>query len=735
MKDFKSVLKIFGDKIDSMDFCDDFQRIESIFRYFDKYIKPLEKIHHKGGKLLRFLKPFRNYFMVSKFFFFILGNEPYINDITTKIRQFLYSKNYVTDENQPNPLYDKELRKITFFLILNTNVSWKYDLTNDQTICHLIGILPKIPKCILLACIWDLNLSEYFYECISYSAGWLSLPIIDGAVDSLKYADAYQSLERVEKMVKAIYILIARYDYRQTASTKIEHKIMLSKFYDYTADFLRHFFTPDAEKFDKMTKFQFTIYKGYVLKHILHLILNCFEIYRKKPSFIIDEHLQIFQLMEDKEKTFDSNSSNYCATVDEILHKINITLLNSLQSSVMDVDVGTFTDWVEEDLDNDNDNETLQSAIGNAVYKVLQQISANDCFKHDVSKQLINLAIKPKTIQERAKESLLGDIIRKLDSKVLAGNERNVWLTEFLNRGALVFENDECMDTLKDNMEYLTFEHCQLILKYISSKNIDDDNAQSDNDNDNDDDEITNLNVIINKAMKKCNCKEIEEICAMIIDLKITICLKPNTFDKCLIEVFNKGTLTFYNQTDLCIMAQNPQVFFDRLFEYSYQNAQQLETFISFIRSASIVSAKLLPNCVANLFENKFAELTPTEENTIPPLMTELYCSNILSKDFITKLLYKMIMNSLEKNDWRKIIIILRILLRIVGRNDFGLINEPVIVVMVGQVLDKCRWDMTRYCEELEIIVCKSIEFIQEATKKFLPKANDIGIYSFDENN
>lgn len=49
MKDFNSVLQLFNDKNNSMDFCDDFQRIESILNHFDKYIKPFEKIQHKGG--------------------------------------------------------------------------------------------------------------------------------------------------------------------------------------------------------------------------------------------------------------------------------------------------------------------------------------------------------------------------------------------------------------------------------------------------------------------------------------------------------------------------------------------------------------------------------------------------------------------------------------------------------------------------------------------------------------
>lgn len=623
------------------------------------------------------------------------------------------SLNYLNAENQPNPDHHTELRKITFFLILNTDVSWKYDLTSNG-ICHLINTVPQLPKCVLLTCIWELNLGTYFYECIANTPAWFPLPIIAGAVDSLKFANATEVLERIDNIVTAIYTLIARSDYR-SGSNKIDHKIMLSKYYDHTADFLRHFFTPDAEKFDKMSKFQFATYKGYVLKHSLHLILNCFRMYGEKPAFETDPSLHIYTLMDDKEKMCDNHSTNYSTPVDETLHKINVTLLDSLQYNVMQVDLRTFIDWVEEDID---DEQTLQSVVGNAVYEVLQIISTHDCFKHDVANQLTNFAIQPKSVEQRAKDATLGEIMVKLDGSSLDVTDRCVWLTEFITRGDLVFDNDECMDTLNGNADHLTTDHCHRIIDYISSRSVDNDEENA---------SIDQLKVMVNKSLRKADSNDIVKICVLIADLAIGDRLELSTFETDLVELFNKTTSTFYTVNDLCVMAQNPKRFFDKMFEYGSQNEQQLAIFIDFVRAAPDITAKLLPNCLSDLFENRLENLSATEENTVPALMNALYVSNAIDRNVVvTKFLYKILTVSLADYGWRKILIVLRSLLRISVRNDFGQLTAPVLV-MVGQALDQCRWDMVRYVDELESIVCKAIEFIQEASKRHLPIASDAG--------
>jgi hypothetical protein len=48
-----------------------------------------------------------------------------------------------------DPKYDVELRKITFFLVLNTDASFKFDLKDDHTICHLLNAFSEFTKFLL----------------------------------------------------------------------------------------------------------------------------------------------------------------------------------------------------------------------------------------------------------------------------------------------------------------------------------------------------------------------------------------------------------------------------------------------------------------------------------------------------------------------------------------------------------------------------------------------------------
>ncbi len=46
--------------------------------------------------------------------------------------------------------------KSRFFLVLNTDGSFKFDLKDDHTICHLLNF--QFTKCLLFNIIWDYNL-------------------------------------------------------------------------------------------------------------------------------------------------------------------------------------------------------------------------------------------------------------------------------------------------------------------------------------------------------------------------------------------------------------------------------------------------------------------------------------------------------------------------------------------------------------------------------------------------
>lgn len=608
-------------------------------------------------------------------------------------------------------LHQTELRKITFYLILNTEATFKYNLSEDYNVVHLLGTIPQISKMLLLSLIWELHLNEYFYECIAYAPIWFSLQFVEIAVDSLKFADPHQVLDCVDKLVCAIYLNISRSDYRVMGV--VDKKIILGKYFDHTMDFLRHFFTPDIEKFSNFSKFKYSLYTGHVLRHNLTMIIKCFGLFKTKPELDVDKKFLIYSLMSEKDRVIDNHRHTYSEPVIETLHNINTALLNSLQSNVMMVNIDTFLNWVEEDID---DEHTLQSVVGEAAYAVTQLIQINECFKHDVLAQLQSIAIKPLSPEEKAKNATIGDILNKLDNMSAENETRSIWITEFVSRGILVFENEECMETLEQNVKYFTVENVLAILKYIKTA---------------EDDVEDNVKELIINSIEHLPFDKIHEIIVQAIAMQSEIgrTIELDDFSQTLIEMFNKSTQTLYSKLSFKIMAQNPIKFYQTIFKRALQNEQEIGDLIKFIVATDKISLKLIENELKNLFEIEFDGLDVKERTIIPKFIGQLFFAGLIAKpQFIQSWLYKPLSKALSEKNYTKILCLLKSLLIISHKFDFDKLCPPVLV-MCGQVMDHCRWDIVKYTEELENIVVVAIDVIREVMKKFLPIGTDAGKY------
>lgn len=594
-------------------------------------------------------------------------------------------------------------------MILNTEATFKYNLSEDYKVVHLLGTIPQISKMLLLSLIWELHLNEYFYECIAYAPIWFSLQFIDIAVDSLKFADPHQVLDCVDKLVCAIYLNITRSDYRIMGV--VDKKIILGKYFDHTMDFLRHFFTPDAEKFSNFSKFKYSLYTGHVLRHNLTMIIKCFGLYKTKPELDVDKKFLIYSLMSEKDSEIDNHSQTYSEPVNETLHKINTALLNSLQSNVMMVNIDTFLNWVEEDID---DEHTLQSVVGEAAFAVTNLIQVHECFKHDVLAQLQSIAIKPLTPEEKAKNATIGDILIKLDNMSAENDTRSVWITQLIGRGILVFENDECMETLEQNVKYFSIENVLGILQYIKT-------AENDVED--------NVKELIINSVEHLSFAQLQDVIVQVIAMQseTSRTIELDDFPQTLIETFNRSTQTLHSKLSFKIMVQNPIKFFHTIFKRALQNEQEIADLIKFIVATDKVSSKLIENELKNLLEIEFDALDAKERTIIPKFVSQLFFADLIAKpQFIQTWLYKPLSKSLSEKNYTKIVCLLKSLLLISHKFDFEKLCPPVLV-MCGQVLDHCRWDIVKYTEELENIVVVCIDVIREVMKKFLPVGTDAG--------
>ncbi|XP_031641224.1 uncharacterized protein LOC116352632 [Contarinia nasturtii] len=674
----------------NMDFCGDLANIQSIFNYAHEYIKPLNKIQFRGG------------------------NEPYIAHIVTKVLELFNKKGYFdTVTSKPQPEFDAHLRKIAFYLVLNTEATFKYDLKADYSVCHLLNTLPSLPKALLHACIWGVHLERYFCECIAYTPIWFAYQFIDNVVESLKYADPYETLDRVDQLLRAIYTNIVRSDFRQMEA--VDKKIILNKYFDVATDLMRHFYSPDVEKFQKWSKNKYRKYMGFVLKHNLNMILDCFKLFRKRPMLKSEPiECDIYALMREREPLIDDHRESYTDAVQETLHRMNTMLLNSLQYNVMQVDCNAFMYWVEIDI---NDEYTLQRVVGEAAYKVEQMINLNECFTHDVSAQLKSVVIKPPTVAEMiARIETIGEWIEKLE-KLADTNDENIelWINGFIDHGELVLGNTECLEALEMHATSLTIPIIKRLILFASNAVNNDEGCIV---------EEKLIEICLN-SFDQFTTAQIFELIQYSIDEQKSAFgnFQLDNFDQFLIEVFNKTTFKQNQNAYLKLLFQNPQLFYAKLFDEALTTDMQMQHMMEILDTTKLIFKNYAMNQVDSLIER---ETTDAQEILLlPKLLANLFFIGVLKQsELIVDIFYKRhLVDAMKKKCYNRLELLITTLNIIAVKFKFEGMCPPLLV-MSSQVLELCRWNLAKFTDQLVSIVTKTIELINVILKVFLPTAS-----------
>lgn len=619
---------------------------------------------------------------------------------------------YDAATSKPLPEFDVQLRKIAFYLVLNTEATFKYDLMTDHSVCHLMNTLPALPKALLHAVIWGLHLERHFCEIIAYTPIWFAYQFIDNVVESLKYADPYETLERVDQLVRAIYTNIARSDFRQMET--VDKKIILNKYFDITMDLMRHFYSPDAEKFEKWSKNKYRKYMGYVLKHNLNMISHCFELFQKRPSLKSDPiEYNILALMSEREPLIDDHRENYSEIVRDTLHQMNTTLLNSLQYNVMQVDCNAFMYWVEVDIDEEY---TLQRLVGEAAYKVEQIINLNECFTHDVSAQLKSIVIKPLTVPEMiARIETIGEWIEKLEKLADTNNEHiELWLNGFIDQGVLVLGNTECLEALELHVKSLTVPIIKRLIQFASNTGNDDEGYV----------EEKLIEICLN-SFDQLSIVQIFEVIQYAIDEQKSAFgnFQLDNFDQFLIEVFNKTTFTQNRNAYLKLLFQNPQLFYAKLFDEALTTEMQMQHMIEILRATSTIFKNFATNQLDDFIERE--NDSDDSQELLPKLLANLFTIEILKpSEFIVDIFYKRhLVEAMKKSDYNRLELLITTLNIIAGEFKFEGMCPPLLV-MSSQLLELCRWNLTKFTDQHVSIVTKTIEFINSILKVFMPTAS-----------
>lgn len=641
----------------------------------------------------------------------------YITDLVNRIRNILVREQLVDAETfkpLPDPYKKHHLRQITLYIMVNTDAKFKYDLDTEPSISHFVNTIVPVPKCLLHSIVFELHLDWAFGECIAYTPGWFAYQFLIDIADSIKHYEAFAIVDYANTVLQAIYTNIARSIFH-SADSVTDRKILFNKMFVVLSEVVHFIHRPIPS--DDMKRTMRSKYVGHIVSSNLELLLYSLELYLNRPVLGKGNvRYAMYELMKEKDPLVDDGDKAYSEDIIETMDRINVLFLNALQDNLMEIDVRIYLDWSEIE---GVDRRSVQQQVGELAYQLDEILSANECFEHAVHGMLRAFIIKPQTLEEKIADCNIGRLIEELelicpdtgDNKTLS-----LWLDGFLDRGALVLNNAECLDTLAIHRKSLGVDQVKRMIDFVvdcdnSDESIEDkliDICVHSLDNFDDD---TMLDVILYSMENRAPDSEIFEM---------------ENFSQALIEVFNKTTIKAARKPFIKLLFQNPQKFFDKVFaEALLSNVQLVQTFEVLNHTVKAFQ----PLAATHL--SKLIETPPDSLNAqfLPKLLAHLFTLDVIEPhEFIIETLYKRFLtDALANKNYARTLLIVTTLWNIRRSYKFGTMCAPLLVVC-SQVLELCRWDCTTFTTQKTAIVLQTIDLVVVLKDAFLPTASKLDI-------
>lgn len=487
----------------------------------------------------------------------------------------------------------------------------------------------------------------------------------------------------------------------------------LQRYHDHVLELLAAFMAPDVEKMATWSNMRRSKYMGRMVFHVLTMIRKCSGMFCSAKGQNNDEAAAVFGCLTDV--CVDSNEQQQGMMNESVfgtLSLLNNLLLNTLQSNLLLVTVSTFIDWIEVDI---NDELTLQRQVAEAAYDVEQLIRTDDRFNHDVVLQLQSISMKPKTLRDVIRESTLGEIMGKLDSLAMEPEIRVQWLDEFIDRGLLVLDNSECLETLEGNIEHMRPTHIRPLMRGLCDFAASMEDLSGDK-----------LREIIIRTARCFNANDLIELIQFSLDLKPDgVDLEQSTLRSETIQMLNRCSDAVFNSIEpLVILLQNPRRFFEHILQTSLTATATQTIICNFIDSlpVQITQRFVQPSLIALV--HRSATLPTDEVNRLSALIVRLHRTQFASQSAFFHQFYQLIAEASRNANLTKVTC-LAVALRSILKSDATTELAAPLLVMCAILLDYYRWEMTTFNEKHVVIVEILIDVIHELRKRLLPIATD----------
>ncbi|CAH1100977.1 unnamed protein product [Psylliodes chrysocephalus] len=321
------------------------------------------------------------------------GNEDIIMTVMIEIQTFLKSKNYITKDNKPNEMFNKELEDIVLFLALNT--TFKTSLTLDDY-SHLLNITPPLSKCLFVNVVYGLDLCKYYCNVIDIFPIKFSVQLLDEVLQCLKKSTPNVQLVYTNMFLKAAAKKLVNTSYCTEVEDDIDSLCEVSNMILFNLSGI------NSDQLKNLNQDKIYKHMGFCLLTLFELLLQC-----------------------------DKN----CLS----LKKFITYVIKTCSAIIQNVTLNVFCTWAEINIDD----EILQIAVANKAYLVLQTYQ-----KYPEASELISmlgiLARKPKSLTEQIYEADINTIIKKINKK---DQDQTSWFRALLK--TQIFENKKALECVR----------------------------------------------------------------------------------------------------------------------------------------------------------------------------------------------------------------------------------------------------------------------------------------------
>lgn len=524
-------------------------------------------------------------------------------------------------------------------------------------------------------------------------------------LNGLKPLDKFHRLEILPQLISGIYhhcwLAAFSSDNKENANRE-DH---FERIRDFLATLLLTHFDATRDKYPDLSKqLDYDTFVGKMLRHHLIGIIQCLETFRSKkigPPLNRDL-LPVFQIDELNRCPGEYRPNAFTKT---FLADLNNLLLNRLQIAVMTVSGITFMNWFEVDLSK---TVTLQRAVGELAHQLSELLNGSDELVHEIQTIIKGIAVKPRNAEEMAGEAIIPDIIAHIEDQ--QSRDRDVWMREFLKRGDLVLDNEECLAVIAENLNLLAVQDLKRLTDFLKE------NVGS---------ELLSfvpqiVDIIVNSLSSTRNATEVEDFLEKEEPFQVFLeyDLDADKYFHSLTEFLNKlvdcpGETEPSYTPFVKALVIDPKRTIVEVQKCSISDPKQVTVGIKLLGTLKGFVARYMDEIVAELLAD-----TSGDEKGFELYVLELFSGDYVDKEEFLKcsLFPEILRRSQEKDQEHSMVTLslLDLLKGVLSSDAFDLswdLRAPFIVGL-GQVADQHRWDLMSYTDTEEKIVALSTELI-----------------------